>query len=326
MKNYYKKVGLGIICNLFGKTRQAYYDTTRRVEKQNFEDALLVDLVKKERKIAKRVGGKKLYLILKPLIISHGIKIGRDQFFEVLRCNHLLVKRRRKRKKTTFSRHAFRKYPNISKNIVVDQAEQLWVSDITYIRVANGFCYLILITDAYSRKVVGHNFSTTMEAAFCVKALNQAITQRSFPDRVLMHHSDRGLQYCSSVYVNVLKNNKIAISMTENGDPLENALAERMNGIFKDNFDVARTFSSFEEAQLSIADAIAYYNNRLPHSSCDMLTPAKAHFCTGELKKHWKKPKAQLLNSTTDTKLLTDSTTVKDKPSVLNENLASPLS
>lgn len=306
MKNYYKKVGLGAICKLFGKTRQAYYDKTRRVEKQNFEDAILVDLVKEERKIAKRVGGKKLYLILKPLIISHGIKIGRDQFFEVLRCNHLLVKRRRKRKKTTFSRHAFRKYPNISKDIVVDRAEQLWVSDITYIRVADGFCYLILITDAYSRKVTGYNFSKTMEAEFCVKALQQAIIQRAFPDRTLMHHSDRGLQYCSSVYVNILKANKIAISMTENGDPLENALAERMNGIFKDNFDVARIFSSFEEAQLAIADAIDYYNNRLPHSSCDMLTPSNAHFCTGVLKKHWKKEEPRLLNSTADTKVSTD--------------------
>lgn len=304
MKSYYKKVGLSRLCGLFGKTRQAYYDTNRREEKQIFEDAIIVDLVNEERKIAKRVGGKKLYRILKSLITSHGIKIGRDQFFEILRCNSLLVKRRRKRKKTTFSRHAFRKYPNISKDIVLDRAEQLWVSDITYIRVADGFCYLILITDAYSRKVVGYNFSKTMEAQFCVKALNQAIEQRSFPCRILMHHSDRGLQYCSSIYVNVLKNNKIAISMTENGDPLENALAERMNGIFKDNFDIARTFSSFEQAQLFIADAIEYYNNRLPHSSCDMLTPAKAHFCTGMLKKHWKKPQTQLLNSTTDTVVL----------------------
>lgn len=324
MKRYYKKVGLGVLCGLFGKSRQAYYDTTRRAEKQDFEDAILVDLVKKERKIAKRVGGKKLYLILKPLIISHGIKIGRDQFFEVLRCNDLLVKRRRRTKKTTFSRHRFRKYPNISKDIVVDRAEQLWVSDITYIRVTDSFCYLILITDAYSRKVVGHNFSETMEAEFCVKALNQAIKQRLFVERTLMHHSDRGIQYCSLAYVKVLKDKQIAISMTENGDPLENALAERMNGIFKDNFDVAATFSSFEEAQLTIAQAINYYNNRLPHSSCDMLTPAQAHFCTGRLKKHWKKTEKQPLNLTADTKFLTASTTVKDKPAVLDENFVAP--
>lgn len=320
MKKYYKKVGISVLCGLFGKTRQAYYDRVSRNEKQIFEDAILVDLVKEERKIARRVGGKRLYDILKPLIIKHGIKIGRDQFFEVLRCNNLLVKRRRKRKKTTFSRHALRKYPNISKDIVVNRAEQLWVSDITYIRVANGFCYLILITDAYSRKVVGFHFSTTMDAEFCVIALKQAIADRHFPDRTLMHHSDRGLQYCSFLYTNLLKDNHIAISMTENGDPLENALAERMNGIFKDNFDIARTFSSFEEAQLFINQAVDYYNNRLPHSSIDKMTPAKAHFCTGELKKHWKKPKWQPLNSTADTNFLTDSTTVKDKPTVLDEN------
>lgn len=303
MKSYYKDTGLGVLCGLLGKTRQAYYDRSRRIEQQLFDAAILVDLVKKERKIAKRVGGKRLYDILKPVIISHGIKIGRDQFFAVLRCNDLLVKRKRKRKKTTFSRHRLRKYPNISKDIVVDRAEQLWVSDITYIRVGDGFCYLILITDAYSRKVVGYHFSKTMEAKFCVQALDQAINGRMFTNRPLMHHSDRGLQYCSLDYTKLLKDNKIAISMTENGDPLENALAERMNGIFKDNFDLARTFSSFEEAQEFIDLAIDYYNNRLPHSSVDKLTPAKAHLRTGALKKHWKPAK---------------------KPSVVNKDLGCP--
>lgn len=303
MRFYYKDRGLGILCGLLGKTRQAYYDRSRRLEQKLFDAAILVDLVKEERKIAKRVGGKRLYDILKPVIISHGIKIGRDQFFEVLRCNDLLVKRRRKRKKTTFSRHRLRKYPNISKDIIVDKAEQLWVSDITYIRVGDGFCYLILITDAYSRKVVGYHFSKTMEASFCVRALEQAINGRMFANRPLMHHSDRGLQYCSLDYTKLLKDNKIAISMTQSGDPLENALAERMNGIFKDNFDLARTFSSFEEAQGFIDSAIDYYNNRLPHSSVDKLTPAKAHLRTGELRKHWKPAK---------------------KPLVVNENLVRP--
>jgi len=303
MKTYYKDTGLGVLCGLLGKTRQAYYDRSRRIEQQLFDAAILVDLVKKERKIAKRVGGKRLYDILKSTIISHGIKIGRDQFFEVLRSNNLLVKRRGKRKKTTFSRHRLRKYPNISKDIILDRAEQLWVSDITYIRVGDGFCYLILITDAYSRKVVGYHFSKTMDAKFCVQALEQAINGRMYTNRPLMHHSDRGLQYCSFDYTKLLKDNKIAISMTENGDPLENALAERMNGIFKDNFDLSRTFSSIEEPREFIDLAIDYYNNRLPHSSVDKLTPAKAHLRTGELKKHWKPAK---------------------KPSVVNENLVRP--
>ena len=306
MKSYYTDSGLGILCGLLGKTRQAYYDRSRRLEQQLFNDAILVDLVKTERQIAKRVGAKRLYDILKPEILSHGIKIGRDQFIEVLRCNDLLVKRRRKRKKTTFSRHGLHKYPNISKDIELDRAEQLWVSDITYIRVGAEFCYLILITDAYSRKVVGHNFSKTMEAKFCVRALEQAIKGRMFINRPLMHHSDRGLQYCSWDYTELLKDNTIAISMTENGDPLENALAERMNGIFKDNFDIARTFSSFEEAQEFIDLAIDYYNNRLPHSSVDKLTPAQAHLRTGELKKHWKPAKKRPLSTTDQAKALSD--------------------
>jgi putative transposase len=221
--------------------------------------------------------------------LAHGISIGRDQFLEVLRTHDLLVKRRKKRQRTTFSRHSFRKYPHIAKDLIIDRAEQLWVSDITYIRVGEGFCYLMLITDAYSRKVVGFSFSQTMEATFCLEALHQAIAGRMFPQRSLIHHSDRGVQYCSSIYVQTLNDNHIGISMTEHGDPLENALAERMNGIFKDNFDLARTFDSFDQAQLFIAQAIEYYNEKLPHSSCDMMTPEKAHMCQGELKKHWSK-------------------------------------
>jgi len=326
MKAYYITIGLGLLCGLFGKSRQAYYDRLKRLERQIFEDAIVVDLVKEERKIARRVGGKRLYDILKADIKSHDIKLGRDKFLEILRWNNLLVKRKRKRKKTTFSRHALRKYANISKDILVDKSEQLWVSDITYIRVGEGFSYLILITDAYSRKVVGYHFSIKMDAEFCEVALRQAIAGRQFPERNLVHHSDRGVQYCSALYTGILKEHDIAISMTENGDPLENALAERMNGIFKDNFDIARTFDNFEQAKQAIDLAIEYYNNRLPHSSIDKMTPSQAHFCTGELKKHWKKSNRQSLNLTADTKVLTATTTVKDKPSVLNENLASPQS
>ncbi|MEM7175938.1 MAG: IS3 family transposase [Chlamydiota bacterium] len=289
MKGYYQEIGLGVLCGLFGKTRQAYYARSWREEKQRFVDSIVVNLVKEERKVARRVGGKRLHMILKSTLDAHGIQMGRDQFFEVLRAHGLLVKRRRRRQRTTFSRHTFRKYPNLTKDLVIDRAEQLWVSDITYIRVDQGFCYLILITDAYSRKVLGFEFSKTMEASFCLAALDQAINGRVFPHRKLMHHSDRGLQYCSAIYVNRLRENQIAISMTETPDPLENALAERMNGIFKDNFDIARIFSSFEQAGQFISKAVEYYNHRLPHSSCDMLTPNQAHLRTGVLKKHWKK-------------------------------------
>lgn len=288
MKAFYKAVGLTVLCGLFGKSRQAFYEQMWHEEQTLFEDAIIVDLVKQERRIARRVGGRKLFLTLKGALEARQIYLGRDRFFSVLRANGLLVERRRRRTVTTMSRHELPKYPNLAKALKVDAAEQLWVSDITYIRVGEGFCYLILITDAYSRQIVGYNFDRNMDAAFCIMALEMALAGRHFPQRTLMHHSDRGLQYCSKAYTGELQNSGIAISMTENGDPLENALAERMNGILKDSFEMDRTFSSFEEARSFIEEAIEYYNNRRPHSSCDNLTPKAAHQCTGRLPKHWK--------------------------------------
>ncbi len=288
MKSFYKAVGLSVLCGLFGKSRQAYYEQVWHEEKELFEAAVIVDLVRHERQVARRVGGRNLYRILKPALEARQIFIGRDRFFDVLRQNGLLVKRRRRRTITTLSRHNLPLWPNLAKELQVVHAEQLWVSDITYIRVGEGFCYLILVMDAYSHQVVGWNFGLVMDAAFCVEALKMALASRQYPERKLMHHSDRGLQYCSRLYTDLLKTNHILISMTENGDPLENAIAERMNGILKDNFEIDRTFSSFEEARQFILEAIQYYNERRPHSSCDNLTPKEAHTRTGELKKNWK--------------------------------------
>jgi len=287
MKAFYKSTGLSVLCGLVGITRQAFYERSWRLEQTMFDSAIIVELVKRERKIAKRVGAKKLYCILKEELVRHEIQIGRDKFTDVLRDNDLLVRKKRRRKQTTMSRHRLRKYPNIAKDLKIDRSEQLWVSDITYLDVETTHCYLILLTDAYSRKVVGHNFGWHMDAAFCVEALQSALSDRLFPQRELMHHSDRGLQYCSKKYVEKLKGSDIKISMTENGDPLENALAERMNGIFKSNFALDEKFSTFEQAQKAVDAAIEYYNSRLPHSSVDMLTPNEAHLKTGELKKHW---------------------------------------
>lgn len=288
MKAFYKNTGLGLLCRLVGRTRQAYYESNWRCEKVQFEAAIIVDLVKRERKIAKRVGGKKLFLILREELLLHDISIGRDKFLAVLQDNDLLVKRRRRRVQTTMSRHRLRKYPNIAKDLEIDRAEQLWVSDITYLSINGKHGYLILITDAYSRKVVGYNVDISMDTEFCMVALTIAMNQRIFPKRSLMHHSDRGVQYCSALYTEELINNGIAISMTENGDPLENALAERMNRIFKDNFAIDIDFENLEAAKATIDAAIDYYNNRLPHSSVDMLTPSEAHLKNGHLKKHWR--------------------------------------
>lgn len=288
MKEFYKDRGLGILCGLAGKSRQAFYAYTNRLEKAQFDSAIIVDLVTRERQVAERVGGKKLYSILKKELKSHNIDLGRDKFLEVLRENDLLVRRRRKRIITTLSRHYLRRYPNLTKELEIDRAEQLWVSDITYIKVGDTTAYLILITDAYSRKVMGYNFGWNMNTEFCLEALSDALVNRCFAERELMHHSDRGMQYCSKAYVCMLQTHQISISMTENGNPLENALAERMNGIFKDNFGLDKTFESFEQAKQHIQKAVEYYNTRLPHSSVDMMTPDQAHQHIGELKKHWK--------------------------------------
>lgn len=296
MKEYYKNVGLSILCGLFGYTRQAWYEQINRQQSRCFDESIILDLVRRERGIAKRVGCRSLFQILSEEIIAHDIKMGRDAFFDLLRQHDLLIRPQRKYTVTTNSHHRFRKYPNLIENMKVLQSERVWVSDITYIRVGQRFYYLILITDVYSRKVVGYNFADTMDTDFCVKALEEALAQREYPERELIHHSDRGAQYCSKKYTAVLQDNGIKISMTESGSPYENALAERMNRTFKDRFDIGRTFSSAHEADRAIKQSIDYYNGRLPHSSCDLMTPNEAHQKQGVLKKHWKTPAERKLN------------------------------
>ena len=288
MKAYYKHIGLKVLCGLVGKTRQAFYDKNNREEQARFDASIIVTLVERERAVAKRIGARRLLRILKEELLEHGISIGLQGFLDVLRANDLLVKKRRRKPKLTDSRHKLPVFPNIARNLHIDRSEVLWVSDITYIKVFDRFCYLILITDAYSRKVVGYNFARNMTAKFCCKALKDALNRRSYPDRELIHHSDRGSQYCSKEYTNILKRENITISMTENGDPLENPLAERMNRTFKDVFGLDENFLTFKKAATQVDQAIEYYNDRLPHTSIDLLTPNQAHHKTGALKKHWK--------------------------------------
>jgi len=225
---------------------------------------------------------------------QHRIHIGRDAFFDLLRERAMLVRRRRGGKpRTTFSGFWMKKYPNLTKDFIPTDPNQLWVSDITYVPVGNDFAYLSLITDAYSHKVVGFYLNKDLSAQGCIMALKMAL--KNNPQREnLIHHSDRGLQYYSSGYMKLLGNN-IRVSMSEKSDPLENAIAERMNGILKDEL-LEKYFETFEEAQREVAIAISIYNHERPHSSVDMLTPAMAHLQSGELKKRWKnyyKPKSK---------------------------------
>ena len=214
--------------------------------------------------------------------------MGRDQFNGVLRKHNLLVPRHKRRARTTNSRHGFRKYKNLTKNLELERANQLWVSDITYIQVGPYFSYLSLVTDAYSHKIVGWKLLDTLEARGPVEALKMALAQRKDPEKTLIHHSDRGVQYCCHAYIELLDEHKAQISMTQNGDPYENAIAERVNGILKDEILQGRGFINYDEAYEAIKRAIKAYNQLRPHMSVDFLTPNQAHLKKGPLKKRWK--------------------------------------
>lgn len=287
MKQAYPSHSLGTLCGLFGYTRQAYYKRRSDQERQAFESAVVIDLVKSVRQDIPRLGGKKLYHILKPQLIGHRIKLGRDKFFAILRAHELLIRIRKRRALTTWSKHGLRIYPNLIKELTPLKANELWVSDITYIRVGSIWNYVIFITDAYSHVVVGHHVEDHMRAEFCKVALDQALSQWQERSTKLIHHSDRGLQYCSALYTNRLRQNKIRISMTQFSDPYENAVAERVNGIFKTDFLMDQTFASLEEARMKIQKMVYHYNHTRPHLSCDMLTPAQAHQQEGPLPKRW---------------------------------------
>ena len=253
------------------------------------KNAIIIKSVQQIRAQMPRIGTRKLHYLLAQTLSEHQVEIGRDRLFDLLADYGMLV-RRRKRKKTytTDSNHPFRKYPNLIRDVVVMAPNQLWVSDITYVSLSSGFCYLSLVTDAYSRKIVGYCLYRTLQKEGPLAALNKALRQWDLHSS-LIHHSDRGLQYCCADYISVLSGYGITISMTEQGDPYENAIAERINGILKQEFDLSKTYRSFEEAEAAVEHAVTIYNDQRPHSSCNYLTPTQAHQEQGLLKAKWKK-------------------------------------
>jgi putative transposase len=286
MKEYYPSVGLKRLCGLFGKTRQAFYDHAQRNDSALFEDALVIDFVKSYRMVLPKVGAVKLLHMLKDEFTAHKITMGRDRFFDLLRNNGLLIKRKRCYARTTDSNHPYRKWPDLTKSFKIKSTEQLWVSDITYLKTDNGFIYLSLITDAWSHKIVGHHLSQGLKTQGCITALNKAIATLSSSHK-LIHHSDRGIQYCCESYVSLLQQNKIGISMTQTGSPYDNAIAERVNGILKDEFVLDKTFRTYSEAVGAVHQAIDAYNRIRPHMTCGNLTPQLAHQTAEPLKKLW---------------------------------------
>lgn len=288
MKEQYPKAGIKLLCGLFGKTRHAFYDNNWREDNQDVEETFILKLVLEIRKDLPKLGTRKLIYKLNEKLGNHKLNIGRDRLFDLLESHDLLIRRRKRKAYTTNSLHRFRKYPNLIRELVIERPEEVWVSDITYLTSSNGFYYLSLVTDAYSRKIMGYSLSYSLHAKSTVNALKMALNNRQYHEEKIIHHSDRGIQYCCKEYVNELTSNDILISMTMKGDPYENAIAERVNGILKGEFALDQTFMNFEEALQILNRAIFLYNTERPHASCDYLTPEKAHQMKGVLQKRWK--------------------------------------
>jgi len=290
MKITFSHIGLAKLCGWFGITRQAYYNHSWKAFEVVNQHHIIADRVNEIRTNHPRLGTRKLYDMLQPFFKEHQIKMGRDSLFNVLYENHLLVRNRKRKISTTNSHHRFRKYPNLIREFIPTAINQLWVSDITYWKIEEKHVYISFITDAYSHKIVGYYVAQTLETFESLQALKMALNSIKTKPVRLIHHSDRGIQYCSNSYVKLLQDYEIKISMTENGDPLENAIAERINGIIKEEYLYNYQVNSFIEAKKLLNIVVDLYNNERPHMSINNLTPNQVHQSAEKLKlnKLWK--------------------------------------
>jgi putative transposase len=262
-------------CYLFGIDRQVYYRKIRnRINKQS-KVTQVISMVIEIRKSMPRLGTRKLYYLLSYRLQL--MNIGRDKFFDILRANHLLIQPKRSYHITTNSHHRFRKHQNQILDLEINRPEQVWVSDITYIGKREKPCYLSIVTDAYSKKIMGYYVANNMNTESSVRALRMAVRQRKNKKTPLIHHSDRGLQYCANDYQNILSENGILPSMTQNSDPYENAVAERINGILKQEFMIDKYNQDLDIMKCIVKEAIKTYNQQRPHHSNYMLTPDQMH-------------------------------------------------
>jgi transposase InsO family protein len=264
------------ICGFLRISRDSYYKSKGRLMRITNDDRKALDIVMSRRRILPREGVRKLYKAIKAELDAKRIKIGRDKLFDLLRTNQLLVKPKKAYHRTTNSNHRFYTHKNLIKDFVPTAANQVWVSDITYIRTLRGFCFLALITDAFSRKIVGYDLSNSLELSGSIRALKMALKKLPRNHR-LIHHSDRGSQYCSHQYVKLLKKKEIRISMTQENHCYENAIAERVNGILKDEFYLDSCFIDKYYARKCARDAINNYNTYRLHLSLNYKTPNQVH-------------------------------------------------
>ena len=276
------------LCRLFGKSRQAYYERSRYVATRRVEESTILSLVREARKDFPRMGTRKLLVYLKPKFEAMHLNIGREALMELLYWNFMLARKVKNKRKTTFSNHWMHKYPNLTSGYTPTAPNHLWVSDITYIETGSEVSYLSLITDAYSHKIVGWNLSRTLRSSGALSALKMALSSLSGKCPELIHHSDRGSQYCCREYVKMLHGRDIRISMTENGDPRENALAERVNGILKTEWIYDVKPDSWKKTVDFVGRIIDLYNNQRPHQSIGYMVPAQVHQTGMQTKRMWK--------------------------------------
>ena len=294
-----KQINITAVCRQLGYSKQAYYKSLQTIKLKSLCTDIARQKVLSVRKQMPRLGTRKLYHLLKDSFKKEHIFIGRDKLFDLLREEGLLIIKKKRYTKTTNSKHWLHKYPDLLKQITVTQPEQVWVADITYVAVENGYTYLHLITDAYSKQIMGYCVSNNLAATATIQALQMALSKRKYCTG-LVHHSDRGLQYCSAGYVKLLQSNGIQISMTQDGNPYDNAIAERVNGILKDEFGLDAILSDIKQVQKQADQAISLYNNHRPHLSCSLLTPIQMHGQTKLKNKTWSKKNHKNLGGSCD--------------------------
>lgn len=297
MKDRFPRLGLGSICCLLGITRQAFYKHYWHVEEITLEEEIILKEVLSIRKDHRRMGTRKLYELLEPAMLEHQIKMGRDALFDLLARNNLLVRKKKRRIFTTQSSHWLRTYPNLVRDFIPKAPNELWVSDITYLKPN----YLSFITDAYSHKIVGFHVADNLQGIETLQALEMALSglDQSKPLK-LIHHSDRGVQYCWKEYVKTLQKHKIDISMTQSSDPLDNPVAERINGIIKEEYLFDCEGKPLYELKEQLKRSVELYNEKRPHLSLGMLLPERVHQNENiRFTKLWKGRAAKVISTTT---------------------------
>lgn len=284
------------LCRLFGKSYQAYYKHKDSLPKQIKTETMVVQFVKEIRRIDPGIGTEKLHLLyMRRFGKDYEYMVGRDKMEDILSKYNLKLKKSRRKPRTTDSAHGYPTYTNLIKDIIPAKKNHIWVADITYIPIwvdmrddRYYFCYLSMLTDYYTKEIIGWSVGESLEARYCIEALENALERLCEEDEIrLIHHSDRGVQYASSQYVSILEEAGIDISMTECGDPKDNAVAERINGIIKNELLKDFAFHSIKEVRKAVARAVDFYNNERPHMSLNYMTPSQAARQSGQLAKKW---------------------------------------